>query len=417
MAFDVLVHGQRKIFGNLFVNGGLSFGGGGKSVDQSVQLSGTGGFTRGYLGLGYDFKTFSAGANISRMKFFESSIDDTQINFFLQMPFSYRTGPYARSGETFVQSGPSGSSETAGRAPEHMLSMGLDNYSQIDPEGSYKGRIHAVDLQFSRFVTKNSYWYFAFGVGYDGLPLYNQVVGGVGTRIAISPRVNLYGQIGIGSGGYAPSLIDTGSGLLVYPKATAEYMLNKNWGIGLTAGYLIAPDGTSENLTFGATLNYHFRAEDQIENASYPVEGTYAGYRFSVSHETKFDMSVNGASRSNLNLIAIQTDRILGDHFYVPIRASISYEAYRGYPGYGEVLAGIGLQSKYSSTNRIQFFGELQAGANVEGALLRAGAGLYYGLNKDYALRGQISQTNGANGFRATSVELGLTYRFSLPSF
>jgi hypothetical protein len=419
MAFDVLLHAQRKVSGNLFVNGGLSFGGGGggKSVSQSVQLSGTGGFARGYLGFGYEFENFSAGVNISRMKFFESSIDGTQLNLFVQKPFSYRTGSYSNSGKKFIVPRASSSGEGSGDAPESIISMGLDNYSQIDPAGSYQGNIHTVDLQFSHFLTKETYWFFAFGVGYEGLPLYNQVIGGIGARIAISPRVNLYGQVGIGSGGYAPSIIDTGSGLLVYPKVSVEYMLNNNWGLGLTSGYLLAPDGSSENLTFGATLNYHFRAQDKATGANYPVEGKYVGYRFSISHETKFNMSVNGAARENLNQVAIQTDRIVNDNFYVPIRASISYEAYRGYPGYGEVLMGVGLQNKYDEANPFQYFGELQVGANVEGALLRAGIGLNYELNEVYALRGQISQTYGANGFRAAGVELGLTYRFSLPAF
>ena len=55
-------------------------------------------------------------------------------------------------------------------------------------------------------------------------------------RVAVAPRVNLYGQLGFGSGGYAPEKIDTGPGLLVYPKVSAEYLLNKNFGVALSAG-------------------------------------------------------------------------------------------------------------------------------------------------------------------------------------
>ena len=116
-------------------------------------------------------------------------------------------------------------------------------------------------------------------------------------------------------------------------------------------------------------------------------------------------------------MLTVQGDRIINDYVYMPVRASISYEAYRGYPGYGEISAGVGLQSKFSEADRFQFFGELQFGANVEGSILRAGIGLNYGLSEDLALRGLVSQTIGENGFSATNVELGLTYRFSLPSF
>ena len=124
-----------------------------------------------------------------------------------------------------------------------MVSVGLDNYSQIDPVGSNKGMIHAVDLQYSRFLGEKTYLYYALGVGYKGLPIYNQVIWGIGSRFELSRRVNLYAQVGFGSGGYTPSLIDTGSGLLVYPKVSAEYMVTDRTGVAVTAGYLIAPMG------------------------------------------------------------------------------------------------------------------------------------------------------------------------------
>ncbi|MCP5073110.1 MAG: hypothetical protein GY947_07425 [Rhodobacteraceae bacterium] len=419
MAFGGLVNARRKIAGNLFVNGGLSFGGGGggKSVAHSVELSGTGGYVKGYIGLGYDFKNFSLGANISRMKFFESAIDSTQFNIFLQKPFSYVTGPYGNSGDSFTSVGQSSGSETVGSGFGSMMSAGLDNYSQIDPVGSYKGTINAVDLQFSGFMTKNSYWYYAVGVGYKGRPAYNQVFGGLGFRVSVSPRINLYGQLGMGSGGYAPSVIDTGSGLLLYPKLSAEYMLNKNLGLALTTGYMFALDGSSKNNTFGAVLNYHLRSANTGNGANNSAEGRYEGYRLSFAHETGLNMRVRGSARKNLNMLTVQGDRIISDHVYIPFRAGISYADYRGFPGYGEVSTGIGLQSKYSKASRVQFFGELQVGANVEGSILRAGLGLNYELKEALALRGLVGQTIGDRGFRATNLALGLTYRFSLPNF
>ena len=137
----------------------------------------------------------------------------------------------------------------------------------------------------------------------------------------------------------------------------------------------------------------------------------------SFSHETELNLRVNSSARENLNMLTLQGDRIVSDHVYIPFRASISYGAYRGLPGYGEVSAGVGLQNKYSKADRFQFFGELQVGANVEGSILRSGIGLNYGLSEDLALRGLVGQTIGENGFRATNVGLGLTYRFSLPNF
>jgi len=408
MAFGVLAHAQVNLTDNIFATAGLSFGGGGggKSITESVELSGTGGFARGYLGLGYEFERFSIGANISHMAFFNSAINNTQINFFLQTPFTYETGGFGRSGDRFSTLPPS---ENGGFGS--MVSFGLDNYVQIDPVGSYKGMINAVDIQYSNFMSERAYWYYALGVGYKGLPIYNQVIVGLGARAALSERVRLYGQLGFGSGGYAPSQIDTGSGLLVYPKLSAEYLISRNLGVALTTGYSLALDGTAKNFTLGAALNHHFGAAN-----TGPEGGRYDGYRFSLSHEAVFNMSIDDTPIDNLNMITIQIDKMISKNIYIPLRAAISYQSYRGYPGYGEVSAGIGVQNKYTTGDPFQFFGEIHIGANVQGGIARAALGLDYALTEGFALRASVGQTLGQDGFKATSILLGLTSRFSLPN-
>ena len=113
----------------------------------------------------------------------------------------------------------------------------------------------------------------------------------------------------------------------------------------------------------------------------------------------------------------VQLDRMFNENFYMPIRGSIALEAYRGYPGYGEVSVGLGVQSKYRDDSAFQYFAELQAGANVEGPIVRAGVGMIYSLTEDVGLRGVASQTLGSELFRSTNLELGLTYRFSSAKF
>ena len=113
----------------------------------------------------------------------------------------------------------------------------------------------------------------------------------------------------------------------------------------------------------------------------------------------------------------VQLDRMFNENFYMPICGSIALEAYRGYPGYGEVSVGLGVQSKYRDDSPFQYFAELQAGANVEGPIVRAGVGMIYSLTEDVGLRGVASQTLGSELFRSTNLELGLTYRFSSAKF
>jgi hypothetical protein len=55
-------------------------------------------------------------------------------------------------------------------------------------------------------------------------------------------------------------LIDTGSGVLVYPKVSAEYMVIDRTGVAVTAGYFVEPDRASKNATFSLVQNSHFGA-------------------------------------------------------------------------------------------------------------------------------------------------------------
>ena len=429
MAFDVGVHVQRRIRGPLFANAGLALGGGGggKNTAQSIELSGTGGFTKAYAGLGIDFDGFSVGANAARVKFSRSAIDHTQLNLFVQMPFSYTVGSFANFGERL------GAADTAAAFADssaNTLTLGLDNFKQVKPQGSNKSTVNLVDLQFAHYMSSAAYWYASLGVGYHGLPLYNHFIGGLGYRFDLAPRVKLHAQMGLGSGGYAPDKIDTGAGLLVYPKFSAEYAITKDLGLALTAGYLFAPNGSSKNYTVGAALNYHLQSQRQGAGAgagtgaaaSATRDGAvFRGYRFSLLQQTETSLSVRGLDRSNLNMLSAQLDIMVSDHVYIPLRAGVAYNAYLGYPGYGEMLVGVGLQNKYGRGDRFQFFGQLLGGTNVHGLILKPGIGLNYTLSDRLAVHassGKTMATSSDNGnFRSTYLGLGLTYRFSVPSW
>jgi hypothetical protein len=420
MAFDGTIHAQRKISGDLFIDAGASFGGGGggSSVEQSKELSGTGGFIKGYLGLGYEFRSFTVGVNYAHFRFMNSQIDHSQLNFFIQKPFSYTLGSYSNSGNKidpdhfFTDSG------------ENILSLELNNIFQIDPEGSNKETINSLSLQFSHFLTNSRYLFFGADIGYEGLPTYNQALGGIGYRFSASPRVNLYSQIGVGSGGYSPDKIDTGSGLLVYPKISVEYLLSNNLGLSLSGGYLVAPKGTSRNFTLGAAMNYHLSTKHKNHREFNTAEDrVYSGFRFNVFPQTGFDVHVGENSHDNVNMLSIQFDYLVNDHWYFATQASVAYNDFLDYPGYGEILTGFGIQNKFSTTNSYQNFFQILIGANVHGILIKPSIGINYSLSENLALYGQLGKTMSVNKFnlypddkqfRSYTIGLGLTYRFSL---
>ncbi len=420
-AFDIGVHLRQPLASRLFATAGFAAGGGGggRGIEQSKSLSGTGGFYKGYLGLGYEFADFSLGVNVAKMKFKRSAIDGTHANVFVEIPYSYWTGPFSRHGEPLSAAD---SKLAADKSGESALTLVVDNFRQLRPEGSYKGRLQVADLQYANYYARDSYWYFGLGVGVGGLPLYNHVIGGLGQRLQLTPSIALHGQLGVGSGGYAPELINTSSGLLVYPRLSAELALTKNLGLSLSAGYLVAPKGSSKNQTFGVALTHHIRSgsanRPSGEAGFNDSSATFQAFRFGVYQQTQFNIRYRDLVGETLQSVGLQGDAILNDRWYIPLQAAVGYTAYFGYPGYGEVLTGLGVQTLAGPSDRVQFFGQLMAGANVHGPAAKASAGLRYALNEQLALQAEAGRTaarsSSGGRFNADGIGLGLVYRFSV---
>ena len=420
-AFDIGVHLRQRLASRVFATAGFAAGGGGggRGIEQSKSLSGTGGFYKANLGIGYEFADFSLGLNVAKMKFKRSAIDGTHANVFVELPYSFWTGPFGRHGKPLSAADERLAAENSG---ESALTVVLDNFNQLRPEGSYKGRLQVADLQYASYYAPDAYWYFGLGVGVGGLPLYNHVIGGLGRRLQLSPNIALHGQLGIGSGGYAPELINTSAGLLVYPKLSAEWALTKNLGLSVSAGYLAAPKGSSKNQTFGVALTHLIRsgsAHRAAGDAAYASGGaTFQAFRFGVYQQTQFNIRYRALVADTLQSVGLQGDAILNERWYIPLQAAVGYTAYFGYPGYGEVLGGLGVQTLAGPADRVQFFGQVMAGANVHGPAVKASAGLRYVLNEQLALQAEAGRTaarsSSGGRFNADGIGLGLVYRFSV---
>ncbi len=416
MVADIGAHLRRRLAGPWFATAGLSAGGGGggRSVEHSKVLSGTGGFAKGYLGLGYDFGDFSVGASASKLKFRQSAINGTQANLFMEIAYSFLTGSYAGHGQPLLPADDRRAGQVLG---ENMLSLTLDNYRQINPQGSNKSLLGIADLQYAHFFSQDSYWFAALGLGYRGRPLYNQLLGGLGQRLRLTRDVTLYGQLGVGSGGYAPEVIDTHSGLLLYPKLSAELALTRDLGLALSVGYLSAPNGSSRNQTIGLALVQHLRSGQGADSASV---ASWQGLRVSVFHQTDYHLRYRDSDVPSLQMMGLQLDMPLGQRWYLPLQAAGAYNAYRGYPGYAEILAGIGVQTLAGPGDRLQAYGQLMGGANVHGKAAKLSAGARYILNDRLALSltaGHIAARDAAGmRFGSDNLAFGLDYRFAIPT-
>ena len=101
MGASVGIQGRFHLFGPVVALTALAVGGGagGRSPEHAKKLSGTGSFLRGQLALGYDAGDFMVGAGTSSIKFRRSLIDSSQLNLFLDIPFSYLSGSYGQRGQ------------------------------------------------------------------------------------------------------------------------------------------------------------------------------------------------------------------------------------------------------------------------------------------------------------------------------
>lgn len=427
---DATVHVQRNIGdSNWFVNAGLSFGAaaGGNSVNGIRQLSGEGLYARAYAGLGYTHRNLSFGVNYSRVSVLGSLIDDSTVNFFVQRPFSFTVGSYGDAGIRL------NATEFDAPRQDNIISLQVNNFNQISPRGRYTGDIGVASAQFSHFHNRDIYSFFAVDIGITGLHWYNQAHGGFGIRRALTPRLNFYGQIGFGSSGWVTDTVDTGPGFIIYPKATLEYLINNRLGATVSAGYQFAPFATSQNWSLGLGLNYHLSQRPPSDpQAASGLDYTMRGVRLNVFDRATSSITYNGRQSEGINMIAVQADYMLNDHWYLAGQVAAGITAFRGYAGYAEGYVGVGWQSRTYASGRLQGYAQLMYGLNdvgvdpahEVGTLLYPAIGLNYHVNDRFSIYSQLGATvslgqylgTHTNTFENYSLGLGVSYRFSVPT-
>ena len=421
MAFDVTAHARKQLSEKIYFNAGISLGGGGggSDIEQSKLLSGEGGFIKHYAGLAYQFPQFSLGLGYSHFRFFNSLIDSSQLNIFVQKPISFLAGRYLKSNRSSLQALRDFCSEDCPQKPKIKVSADFAHLTQIDPEGIYKGDIDLLSLQYSYFLNRQSFIFIGGDAGVRGLPLYNQVLGGLGYQKSLSKRFNLVGQLGIGSGGYAPSEIETGAGLLAYPKFALEYSLSNKLNLSLSAGYLAALKGSSKNYSMGVGLSYYIAGKDEKQPEPSLHQPNTKKVRAHFYHQSKFDLYINDEKLGDLHMVSSQFDYVFDDRWYVPTQLSFAYGEYHSYPGYGEILLGLGVQTRPLSSRHWQAFFQTLVGSNIGGGMIKPELGLNYAFSDQLAgyVQAGISKSLGSlNRHTLSSYHLGfgLSYRFTM---
>jgi len=422
------LHAQRRIGGNWFVNGGLSLGAGagGASIRNIGTLSGDGLFARAYAGIGYTYRNFSFGINYSRVAILNSPINDSTFSIFVQRPFSIATGSYSNAGRIIR------ADDFSAPAHDNMISVSVGNMRQINPTGSYTGDIGLVTTQFTHFFRPNVYSFFGINMGATGLSWYNQAQAGIGHRLSLSRNLSFYTQLGIGSGGWVTDHINTGPGLVLFPRVALEYRLSNRLGAQLSAGYLFAPYGTSRNWTVELGMNYYLAHSRGADNERTTGDAyTMRGISLNVFGRRTSDIFYNGRTSAPLSMIAVQADYALNDNWYAAGQLAVAANRFRGFAGYAEAFLGVGYRRNLTASGRFQGYAQLMLGVNdlgvdaahENGPMLYPSIGVNYNINDRVSLYGQVGVTHSINQYLSSgptvdfenySVGFGMTYRFSL---
>jgi hypothetical protein len=406
---------KQPIAGGFSLGGGLFIGGGGGGAAPQ----GGGLMIRPHGELLYDTPFGTIGAGISHINFPNGDISSTQAVVTCQFPLDVTfAGGWAESLPDMEPSQLSASSSRGGR--RYLLT-----YHHLYPEGNVKttdGKsgdrsfgLLGADLQ--QRITEHVYLRAEAGGAVAGnADGYAQVLFGAGMEVPLGQRTALTGTLSAGAGGGGK--IDTGGGFLAEGRMAIRHHFVDSWALGLSAGYLLAPDGSFKAGELGASLIY----------------GPPAG----ESHSTPFNVGrwrVRGGVQSYIpsgtirkseadddtavDLVAIKIDRFLANGFYGTGQALAACDGNAG--GYAAGLVGIGWQSPLAEQIPLFAMGELLLGAgggggidSGSGFLLQPmiGLGMRLGSQVDMILSGGF--VAAPDGRMATpAADLSLAWRFS----
>lgn len=413
---DITTQIQHQLIGNLFADAGVSSGGGagGTSAENASIIAGHGRYINTYAGLGYRSHHFLIGVNYSYFHFANSPINSTQIDFFIQKSLSFGVGAYRYLDKIAHSISQLVYDKDCPHESKNSLTLEFNNFIQHHPQGLSKKTINLISVEFAHYLGAHYFVFIEGDAGYHGLPAYNQITGGLGYHFLISPRIGFLSQVGVGSGGYDLAEMNTGSGLLIYPKFALEYLFTRHFSLALTGGYLFAPQGTFQSFSAGVAMNYYLFTGGKIHYFDISRKPIFRGFRFHLFHQTEFDVRFQKQNSTDVNLISTEFDCLVRKHWFVPAQVSFSYS---GITGYGEALIGFGLQTKPVAAHQFQYFFQALMGGNNASLIIKPEIGFDYGLSDPVAIYGMISRTIPVNTNQLNasySIGLGLTYRFSL---
>jgi len=417
---------RKQLTDQLSINAGLFVGAGGGRGGYT--LSGGGLMLRPHIGLNYSTQNIgNFGVGISHTKFPDGTISSTQPYVSYEYPFQTLVGNGWLNSDLFKGDGNTKSLDSTARE----FAVVYRNYSVADGVLTDSGKpqykkIGLIGVEWLRYYDDSLFLKIeaegAMGGESDG---FMQIFLGGGYRYPLtnSTSIKLAAQLGVAGGG----AVDTGGGFLTEVSVGVQQFITNNTYIGLSGGYINAPDGDFKATNIALQLGYQYGAPKLYGNGksikySELTNTDMQHLRIRLSQQTYLKDDENWRSHHNdldVQNLGVQADYFLADNVYVTGQGLAAYGGKAGAYMTGQVGAGLH-QPLFGSAFFVDVEGLVGAagggGLMIDGGLvIQSNVNLGYKISDNFSLIGSVGYIKAIEGpFKAKVIGATLAYRFSI---
>lgn len=412
---------NKQLYKNLYIDANFHFGGGGgyrKYIND-------GGFINPNIGLQYKKNNYSIGVQYSHVNFYSGEINSNSVSFFIEIPSILRLADYKDAQKEFEISNLSSDSFWKRPIVKNVQQVRFDFFKPIGKSKKDNGdelneTLYVLGFEYQKYLQKNIFLFVHTDAIYKGLRAgFMDLFFGAGYHPYQSKYVNIFGKLGIGAAG---GRIAREGGLTIYPSAGVDLKISNKFAISGHGGYYKALDGDFEAYTYGFGIKYYglnggTDSSDKIN--TYKTQGISVG----VENQTYFNVAKfdppNNKYEVDLQLLALQFNYDISNHFYLIGEAGFAYDGQSG--GYAHGLAGIGYKTPSILNDKLNAFIDLVGGAaggagvdTDEGIVVRPTAGLNYNLANNFSLSVSGGKFIAPFGnVNSTNINIGLNFNFA----
>jgi len=422
---------SQKILTNLYADANFNFGGGGGFRN----LINKGAFLNSNIGLAYHFPKVNLGIQLSHFNFYTGSIKSNALSFYVELPTNLVVSKYSNRNKLIA---PNQQNLPLSSIRKSAFALKLDQYlpfgnSRKDLANNNElitNTLSLIGFEYQRYLTYNSYLFIHTDAMYKGLVAgFMDVFGGLGYEPIQTKHLSVFTKLGIGAAG---GRIRAEGGATIYPSIGFDYHITPKTSVFTHVGYTRALDGYFEALTIGGGIKFDTFSSGSVNNFSNKKihHLKTSGVRFSIQHQTYFNVNRIVREPLDLHLLAVQVNMDINEYLYLTGQAAFAYEStYKGTDksselgagGYADGMVGFGCYSPIFAKDKIQLFAELLGGAGGgagidtgEGILMKAKIGGYYHMNDDLAIIASIGKVATPNlDINSNNINIGISVNFS----